>query len=349
MINDYANVIGGAERFLDNLVREAGSGVEFFRTNITDLLPTVESSHWFGPFREKRRKYLISWRIVQRLKKQIKHYAPDILHINNNHLCTNSVQYAINQSGIPVFHFVHDYYTIRKLDFPLCLKASAGSTYITHELQMFHQLQARGLKAQLVKVPFDPEKWIPRDLSFSGMPRYDLLYIGRMEKTKGVYELIHAMQIIRKKRPEMTLAMIGDGSEKPRLRQQIQESGLGHQIHLVDTLDDVRLEQYYHGARLVVMPAPRESLGYVGLEAQACGVPVVAFANEGTLRWCRDNDNGFLVRGHTAQNLAERILEIIHDDVLLARISKTARESIFEGAYNATDLRITDLYKAAIS
>jgi glycosyltransferase involved in cell wall biosynthesis len=84
------------------------------------------------------------------------------------------------------------------------------------------------------------------------------------------------------------------------------------------------------------------------LEAQSYGVPVVAFHNQGTMRWCKDNHNGFIVDGRTSQKLAQKVMEIINDDVLLNRISTVARENISLKKYNASAQTIMDIYKVIL-
>jgi glycosyltransferase involved in cell wall biosynthesis len=349
VINDYTRVIGGAERFLDNLIKESPPDIHFRSINVSSFVHEGSRMGFVRPFSRVFHKYLLQHDVIHQIKAQIREFQPDLIHVNNNHLCTNSVTHAVRSFGKPVVHFVHDYYTLRKLESPWFIKDKRKSIYLTHERQIYNRLKATGQKAHLVKVPFDPGKWTVWEKTVADLPHYDLLYVGRLEKTKGVYLLLEALRMIRENMPGITLTMIGEGSERERLDHYITKHQLERNVQILATQDDAQLAVSYRKARLVVMPAPRESLGYVGLEAQASGVPVVAFANEGTERWCQDNLNGFLVREISPRNLADRILEIIDDAVLLARISNSARESIFQGKYNSTDQHITDIYKAALS
>ena len=349
VINDYKRVIGGAERFLDNLIKEGRPEICFKTINVSSCIQHKPGHRYIHSFSRLFRKYFLHQDVIKHIEEEIRIFQPDIIHVNNNHLCTNSVTHAVRSSDKPVINFVHDYYALQKLDLPWFIKDRNRTIYLTHERQIFNRLKANGQNAHLVKVPFDPQKWTVLERGIGDLPLCDLLYVGRLEKTKGIFLLLDALEMIKRKISGITLTMIGEGGERSRLESYIARKQLKANVQILETQDDAHLADWYRKTRLVVMPAPRESLGYVGLEAQACGVPVVAFANEGTRRWCRDNHNGFLVEGISPRNLADRILEIIDDAVILARISKTARENIFQGTYNSTDQHITDIYKAALS
>ncbi len=129
----------------------------------------------------------------------------------------------------------------------------------------------------------------------------------------------------------------------------VKQKNLTDNIVIKGFQQDNQIAYYYHHCRLFVFPSDGETLGYVGLEAQSCRIPAVAFANKGTNRWCKDNQNGFIVKGRSAQNLANKVMEIISDDVLLTRISTAARENIRLEAYNASKQELTDIYKAILS
>jgi glycosyltransferase involved in cell wall biosynthesis len=156
-----------------------------------------------------------------------------------------------------------------------------------------------------------------------------------------------AFELIRKRIPAITLSFVGDGSQMNALKKMVKDRKLTAHIRISGIQhDDNLLRQHYADARILVFPSVSETLGYVGLEAQACGTPVVAFKNEGTSRWCRDYESGFIVQGHSARKLADKVLEIIHDDVILTRISTAARENIRLAGYNASSQEIHDIYKA---
>jgi len=232
---------------------------------------------------------------------------------------------------------------LESLFFPLFKKQYL---FATHSPEIYNQLISTGKKAFLVKVPYNHSKW--HEISLKGCPdkKIDLLFVGRLEKGKGIYKLLSAVEKIKAVMPAISLAILGDGPLRKSVLDFVKSKNLLANVHLAGFLKDEDLRQYYNNCRILVFPSEDESLGYVGLEAQSCGLPVITFDHNGARRWCRDYHNGFLVEGRSAQKLADKVLEIINDDVLLTRISINAREQMAFESYNASRQELTGIYKA---
>ena len=85
------------------------------------------------------------------------------------------------------------------------------------------------------------------------------------------------------------------------------------------------LPAWYGAADLFVYPGLREHIGLVYLEAQACGVPVVAFANGGIPAVVRDGETGFLVPPMDQQAFVDRLDRLVGDAELRRRLGANAR------------------------
>ena len=160
IINDYAAVVGGAERFLENLMYESeNAGIEFHRLDIADVFkeggPAPKSNFITGRYRRIR----IIPEIVRYITNRIERIKPDLIHLNNNHLYTNSVIHSIKASGIPVLWFVHDHYTLRRLQSAFYLPTKDDFTFLTHSPEIYKILLTMDRNAYLVRVPFNHAKW----------------------------------------------------------------------------------------------------------------------------------------------------------------------------------------------
>ncbi|MBK9104705.1 MAG: glycosyltransferase family 4 protein [Saprospiraceae bacterium] len=350
IINDYADIVGGAERFLENLLHESEkAAIDFHRLDIADQLKERAAATKSNFFTRRYNRINIIPKVVKLVTRYIEEIRPDLIHLNNNHLYTNSIIQSLNTLGIPVVWFVHDYYTLRRLQSFLYLQAKTNFTFLTHSPDIHEGLIAMARKTYLVKVPFNYAKWTRPQANDNGHRPIDLLYVGRIEKSKGVFTLVKAVDRIRQRLPSISLSILGDGTQRKALESMVRGLKLESNIEIMGLQEDQPLRLYYARARILVFPSATETLGYVGLEAQACGTPVIAFENEGTSRWCRDNIDGFIVHGGSAQKLADKVLEIIHDDVILTRISTAARENIRLEGYNASSQEVPDIYKAILS
>ena len=154
-------------------------------------------------------------------------------------------------------------------------------------------------------------------------------FAGRInDPRKNVGLLIDALALARERGEPLTLRMTG--SPGPELWRRIAKRGMGDHVTFVGTLSRAELPAFYRSLDVFVIPSRQEGLGIVGVEAMACGVPVVSTRNGGAEDYVRDGENGFLTSGHAGE-VADRILMIVHDRVLRGAMSRCARDTVAAG------------------
>lgn len=133
--------------------------------------------------------------------------------------------------------------------------------------------------------------------------------IGRLSPEKGHADLIAAMGIIHRKGHRVTLMLIGDGPERPKLIQQIKSLGLEDSVHLPGYINEPH--RLLEEVDLMVLPSHTEGLPNAVLEALLMEVPVLATRVGGTPEVIRDGETGRLVPAHSPECLAACILEFL--------------------------------------
>lgn len=113
-------------------------------------------------------------------------------------------------------------------------------------------------------------------------------------KTKGLSLLIRACGELSRRGRRFQLVIAGDGLEKKYL-QRLAGKHLPHKVRFVGKISRNEMYRFYSAGDIFAFPGIRESLGMVFLEAQSCGLPVVAFANGGVPEVVKDNETGILV------------------------------------------------------
>jgi phosphatidyl-myo-inositol alpha-mannosyltransferase len=108
-----------------------------------------------------------------------------------------------------------------------------------------------------------------------------ILYIGRLEKRKGVKYLLNAVALMQQENPKLRLLIAGDGPDRRKLEQHAEQIGLKN-VEFLGYITESEKLRLLHTATLFCSPALYgESFGIVLLEAMACGVPLVAGNNPG--------------------------------------------------------------------
>ena len=143
-------------------------------------------------------------------------------------------------------------------------------------------------------------------------------------KTRGLEWVIKSCGNLFRQGSRFHLLIAGDGKEKPRLLN-LAETNLGPRVHFVGKIPREKMYKFYSAGDLFVFPGIKEGLGMVILEAQACGLPIVAFANEGIPEVVRDRETGFLIPMYASDPFDRAIANLLTDRALRHKMGKAAR------------------------
>ena len=181
-----------------------------------------------------------------------------------------------------------------------------------------------------------------------------ILFVGRLEKTKGIAILGRAISLILKIIPDAIFYFAGVDHEcgdkqQTWSRYLISEYGNKHIVYLgsIQTQDLIR---YYQTATLCVVPSLYEPGGTVVFEAMACGCPVLASRVGGLEEVIQDRHSGLLVPPGDASALAGGMLELLQDSQLRQEYAQNALESVrnkFD--INAIATQTVEAYAEAIT
>jgi glycosyltransferase involved in cell wall biosynthesis len=134
---------------------------------------------------------------------------------------------------------------------------------------------------------FNPARYAPDALP---QGRFNVLYVGRLSREKGVRLLAESFLIARDRDPRLHLVLAGRGPEEEKLR-----SKLGSAATFLGWLDGDDLARAYASADLFMFTSVTDTSGQVILEAQASGLPVLAVGAGGPRDLIEDGRSGCLV------------------------------------------------------
>ncbi len=177
---------------------------------------------------------------------------------------------------------------------------------------MAQELTAAGVESGRIRV-IPPFAWSPEPPAEppGPLPRAPMaLAAGRMVHAKGFHKLLEAWARLR---PSMPLLLVGDGPALDDLRAQAEALAL-EEVAFLGWRPRAEVEALLGRAQLAVMPSLwAEPFGIAGLEAQARGVPVVAFDVGGVGDWLKP-EHGWLVEPNDVEALAGALAEACEPD-----------------------------------
>jgi glycosyltransferase involved in cell wall biosynthesis len=146
-----------------------------------------------------------------------------------------------------------------------------------------------------------------------------LLYVGRLERDKGLFDLLDAFARIAPDHPETTLVILGAGSAGHEIAARAAE--LGGRVALLGEQPLEAIPEWMAASDVVTLPSWAEGTPNVLIEALACGRPVVATNVGGIPDLVREPLQGELVSPRNVTALAEaltRVANAPHDPGLIA-------------------------------
>jgi D-inositol-3-phosphate glycosyltransferase len=178
-----------------------------------------------------------------------------------------------------------------------------------------------------------------------------LLFIGRIQPSKGVDVAVGALRILAEQIPEVGMLVVGGPSgprgsgELTRMRERISKAGLAGRVRFLAPQPHRSLPVFYQAADVLLVPSRTESFGLVAVEAQACGLPVVA-AKVGGLSYAVDHGrSGLLVEGHRPTDYAAAAGRIIADPHLARRLGDGGIRWAEDFSWQAAGQRMLELYE----
>ncbi len=149
--------------------------------------------------------------------------------------------------------------------------------------------------------------------------------VSRLLWDKGIGELVEAARLLRNRRVDIRIRLVGPVDDNPASIAQAQLDDWRAEgiVELAGASGDIAGE--YSRAHIAVLPSYREGLPKSLLEAAACGLPLVATDVPGCREICRDDETGLLVPAKDAAALADALARLAGDADLRARYGAAAR------------------------
>ena len=210
----------------------------------------------------------------------------------------------------------------------------------SESLNFWHSMGVR--RVIILHSTIDTTKFVPNNSE----KEYDFVYIGRLEKYKGVQYIIEAFRFVVQKYPETKLCIVGYGSYEMELKRLIQNFNISDNVIFYGFQSDTY--EFYSKSKIFVMASETEGLPCALMEAMSCELLCISslVGNIGDV--LKDEVTGFTFSSGNTSKLEELMIMALENYNELTKVRKNARKIIineysYDTAIDKWDKIISDI------
>lgn len=155
---------------------------------------------------------------------------------------------------------------------------------------------------------------------------YDLIFVGRLEKNKGINLLLEAVRELKVKSRKLKVLIVGSGPLKKDIKLKIKNWKLKIDMHGW-AKDSAEIAELINKSRVLIMPSYNEGGPRVVLEALACGIPVLATPVGIVPDIIKSGESGEIINWN-ARNIFQKVKEVLDSQDKQEKYKKAGIEMV---------------------
>ncbi len=248
------------------------------------------------------RRWNFNFVVLFSFKKWVKHHNPDLIVDDSNKIPFFLAMQTKTAVVVRIHHLFREV-IFKEASFPaalyvyimetLALKSWKNLPVLTVSKSTQDDLRKSGvLNSAIALNGVDFESY--QKLAHVEKKPYQLLYLGRIKKYKGLDMLIRVVVSLKDKFPELNFVIAGMGDDVPRLKKMVADLGANGYIHFAGFLSREGKMELYNESCVALNSSLKEGYGLTTIEANACGTCVVATDVPGLRDSILNGKTGFL-------------------------------------------------------
>jgi phosphatidylinositol alpha-mannosyltransferase len=249
--------------------------------------------------------------------------------------------HAARESGARLYTYTRRLLknSFRRLDGKIAVSQAAASLIAPH-FPGYYNIIPNGVDVEHFSRPRAP-------IARLDDGKVNILFVGRLEKRKGLQYLLRAYARVKALRPRTRLVVVGGYDRRQKLKYQhwVDETGL-QDVEFAGYAPEEILPAYHQTCQVFCAPnTGNESQGIILLEAMAAGCPVVASNIGGFAGVVTHGVEGLLVRPKDSDALAVALLQLVDEPRLRASMGAAGRERAQHFSWERVSQRVLSYYE----
>ncbi len=266
-------------------------------------------------------KFLVTpFRFLFRLIK----IRPDVLHLNpsfdRKSLLREVPMILLSRifgcAGLVQFHGGTVENLVKKNRIPVSLKLLLS---LAHQVIMLTEIQKKALLKfvptlrasvlpNMVNIPKKSRKYTKKEDGFK------LLFLSRIERKKGIYEILEAIPSVIEEFPKAWFYFAGDGPDRSNVERLCSDEKIREHVKFFGYVGEVMKDLLFSESDVFLFPSRHpEGMPYALLEAMAHGLPIIATPVGALPEIVSHGQNGLLIPTESPHKLAETIIQLLVD------------------------------------
>ena len=154
-----------------------------------------------------------------------------------------------------------------------------------------------------------------------------VLFVGRLLKAKGIFDLVEAVARVRE-RTDCRLCFVGEGRDEDALMTRVHDAGLERDVRFLGHLQQADLAKVYKAADVFALPSYSEGFATVLAEAMDAGLPIVTTGIRGAVDHLEDGRNVLFIPPGRADLLADALFRLLTDSELRRAMAAANRAKV---------------------
>lgn len=173
-----------------------------------------------------------------------------------------------------------------------------------------------------------------------------ILFAGRFAPEKNIDVIVRAIALVKKKIPDVNLAMAGHGASLEDIKKLSQELGIENNIKFQGTLSKFELADLYRASEIFAITSTSETQSMTLIQAMACGIPVIGVRARALPEYIEGN--GILVEPGDYKTLAEKMIYLLENHEIRKEMGERGFKFVEQFFDKNIALKWENIYKGEI-
>lgn len=309
-------------------------------------------------------KIFHTFKVLSRFIRLLITFRPQIIHLNsafdkNSILRDIPFSLVSKLTGTPLIFKIHgSHYELLHTKNPFLIFLvrvyfwGACKVGVLSEFEKNEFIQSFGNASKLIVVKNivkQNEKGTNENEQIKTIKNFDVLFVSRIEKGKGLEDLLQAIPIVIKSNPSFVVAIAGTGRALDEYKKMAIDLNVQSNVRWLGHIPNEKLENVFQQSKIFIFTSHfPEGMPMAMVEALLYGMPVITTKTRFAVSYLKEGQNVLFIDRHQPQQIAEKIFYLLDNAVMQAKMKRENTLFIREFSQKKVGNEFSDVYSQMV-